>query len=62
MPTSGTARFSSPVNVRDFQKIISIFGVSHEMLDQLGEDAARLADAEGLQGHASAIRRRLQRP
>jgi histidinol dehydrogenase len=60
MPTSRTARFSSPVNVRDFQKIISVFGVNQPLLDQLGEQAARLADAEGLQGHASAIRLRIK--
>ncbi len=60
MPTGRTARFSSPLNVRDFQKIISVFGVSAETLRRLGPDAIRLAEAEGLQAHAEAIRRRLK--
>lgn len=60
MPTSRTARFNSPVNVRDFQKIISVFGVSDETLQQTGEDAIRIAEAEGLSAHAAAIRRRLK--
>lgn len=59
MPTSQTARFNSPVNVRDFQKIISVFGVDQRTLDETGPDAIRIAEAEGLQGHAAAIRRRM---
>lgn len=59
MPTGRTARFNSPVNVRDFQKIISVFGVSDEALQRLGPDAIRIAEAEGLYAHAAAIRRRL---
>jgi len=59
MPTSRTARFSSPVNVRDFQKIISLFGVREDALQRLGPDAIALAEAEGLQAHAEAIRKRL---
>lgn len=60
MPTSRTARFNSPVNIRDFQKIVSIFGVSEETLQQTGPDAVRIAEAEGLFAHAAAIRRRLK--
>ncbi|GAP64439.1 histidinol dehydrogenase [Ardenticatena maritima] len=60
MPTSRTARFSSPVNVRDFQKIISLFGVNEDALQRLGPDAIALAEAEGLQAHAEAIRKRLR--
>ncbi|HBY93332.1 MAG TPA: histidinol dehydrogenase, partial [Chloroflexi bacterium] len=59
MPTNRTARFSSPVNVRDFQKIISLFGVGPNTLRETGPTAIRLAEAEGLQGHAAAIRKRL---
>ncbi|MBA3534534.1 MAG: histidinol dehydrogenase [Ardenticatenales bacterium] len=61
MPTSRTARFNSPVNVRDFQKIISVFGVGDATLHATGRDAIRIAEAEGLQGHAEAIRRRLDK-
>lgn len=60
MPTSRTARFSSPINVRDFQKIISVFGVGPQTLRETGKDAIRIAEAEGLEGHAAAIRRRLE--
>lgn len=58
MPTAGTARFSSPLNVNDFVKITSIFSVSARQATALGEHAARLADVEGLTAHASAIRQR----
>lgn len=59
MPTGRTARFNSPVQLRDFQKIISIFGVEPAGLRATAADAIRIAEAEGLQGHAEAIRRRL---
>jgi histidinol dehydrogenase len=61
MPTGGTARFSSPVNVADFQKVISIFGAKAEAVTALGDATMTLARAEGLDGHASAIERRLRR-
>ena len=59
MPTSRTARFNSPVNVRDFQKVISVFGVGPQTLRDTGSDAIRIAEAEGLHAHAEAIRKRL---
>ncbi len=59
MPTSRTARFNSPVNIRDFQKVISVFGVGPETLRDTGPDAIRIAEAEGLHAHAEAIRKRL---
>jgi histidinol dehydrogenase len=59
MPTSRTARFNSPVNVRDFQKIISVFGVGARLLEETGAAAMRVAEAEGLLGHARAIQIRL---
>jgi histidinol dehydrogenase len=60
MPTMGTARFSSPVNVRDFQKIISVVGLNRFALQQTAPDATRLARAEGLEAHARAIETRLE--
>ncbi len=59
MPTAGTARFSSPLNVNDFVKITSVFSVSAREANELGERAAILAETEGLTGHASAIRKRV---
>lgn len=59
MPTSRTARFNSPINVRDFQKIISVFGVGPQTLRDTGPAAIRIAQAEGLDAHAEAIRKRL---
>ncbi len=60
MPTGGTARFASPVNVDDFRKIISIIGLNEAALQRLGPPAMRLAEAEGLTAHAAAVRRRLE--
>ncbi len=60
MPTMGTARFSSPVNVRDFQKIISVVGLNRATLLETVKDAALLARAEGLEAHARAIEARLK--
>lgn len=61
MPTGGTARYSSPVNVADFQKVISIIGANAEGVRKLGPATVALARAEGLGGHAAAITRRLDR-
>lgn len=52
LPTSGSARFSSPLGVYDFQKRTSIIGVSGEGAASLGRIAATLARGEGLQAHA----------
>jgi histidinol dehydrogenase len=59
MPTGGTARFSSPVNVDDFVKIISVFGLAADDLRQAGPAAVILARAEGLEAHARAVECRL---
>ena len=59
MPTGGTARFSSPVNVSDFQKVISIIAANDRAISALGAATITLARAEGLGGHAAAIERRL---
>lgn len=60
MPTGGTARFSSALSVRDFQKVIPLVNVSAETLEKIGPAAARLARAEGLEAHARAIESRLK--
>jgi histidinol dehydrogenase len=59
MPTAGTARFTSALNVNDFVKITSVFSVGAREARELGERAATLAEAEGLTAHAGAIRRRM---
>ena len=61
MPTGQTARFSSPINVEEFLKVISVIGVNRRGLNRLGPTAATLARAEGLTAHARAVERRLER-
>jgi histidinol dehydrogenase len=61
MPTGQTARFSSPINVEEFIKIISVVGLNRRGLARLGPEAARLARAEGLTAHARAVERRFGR-
>ena len=61
MPTGGTARFNSPLGVHQFLKVTSVIALEEEVFHALGEDAARLAEAEGLEGHARAARMRLDR-
>lgn len=62
LPTSGTARFSSPLGVYDFQKRSSIIEVSEQGAQVLGKIAAELAYGEGLQAHARAAEMRLKQP
>ncbi|ABM93793.1 histidinol dehydrogenase [Methylibium petroleiphilum] len=59
LPTSGTARFSSPLGVYDFQKRSSLIEVSEQGAQTLGVIAAELAYGEGLQAHAQAAEMRL---
>ncbi len=59
MPTGGTARFASPLNVSDFVKISSIIELDDATSAQLSPIAARIAQAEMLDGHAAAAKRRL---
>jgi histidinol dehydrogenase len=59
LPTSGTARFSSPLGVYDFCKRSSLIEVSEAAAQVLGPIAAELADGEGLPAHAAAARMRL---
>ena len=60
LPTSGTARFSSPLGVYDFQKRSSLIEVSEAGAQVLGPIAAELALGEGLQAHAGAAQMRLR--
>lgn len=62
LPTSGTARFSSPLGVYDFQKRSSLIEVSEAGAQVLGKIAAELAYGEGLQAHAQAAEMRLRKP
>ncbi|SDI93966.1 histidinol dehydrogenase [Variovorax sp. OV700] len=61
LPTSGTARFSSPLGVYDFQKRSSLIEVSEAGAQVLGPIAVTLAEGEGLQAHAEAARMRLHK-
>ena len=61
LPTSGTARFSSPLGVYDFQKRSSLIEVSEAGAQVLGKIAAELAYGEGLQAHAQAAEMRLKK-
>ena len=60
LPTSRTARFSSPLGVYDFQKRSSVIAVSREGAQTLGRLAATLARGEGLQAHARSAELRLE--
>ncbi|MDA8519531.1 histidinol dehydrogenase [Acidovorax sp. NCPPB 4044] len=62
LPTSGTARFSSPLGVYDFQKRSSLIEVSEQGAQTLGAIASVLAHGEGLQAHARAAEMRLKQP
>ncbi len=60
LPTSGTARFSSPLGVYDFQKRSSLIEVSQMGAQTLGRIAVTLATSEGLQAHARSAQMRLE--
>ncbi len=62
LPTGGTARYVSPLGVYDFVKRISVIGYSREQLEQDAAHIIALAEAEGLFGHAEAIRIRTSDP
>lgn len=55
MPTGGTARFGSPLHVRDFLKVTSVFAVSEAAARRLAPAARAIARAEGLTAHAAAV-------
>ncbi len=60
LPTSTTARFSSPLGVYDFQKSSSVIGCSPEGAHELGSVASVLARAEGLSAHARSAEARIR--
>jgi histidinol dehydrogenase len=59
LPTGGMARVRGGLSVSDFVKLITVQQYSAQALRSLGSKAALLAEAEGLNGHAEAIRTRL---
>ncbi len=60
LPTNGTAKFFSPVNVDDFLKKTSIISYSREALQAVHKDIERFAESEGLTAHAGSIRVRFE--
>lgn len=62
LPTGGMARVRGGLSVNDFVKLIAVQQYTARGIAALGPHAARLAEAEGLTGHAEAIRTRLRRP
>jgi histidinol dehydrogenase len=60
LPTSGTARFSSPLGVYDFQKRSSLIGASAQGASDLGKCASLLAEGEGLVAHARSAEYRIK--
>lgn len=59
MPTGGTARFSSALSVHHFLRTMPVVGLSPNHFADLGPAAVRIAEAEGLPGHAGAVQARL---
>jgi histidinol dehydrogenase len=60
MPTGGSARFASPLNVLDFVKIISLVGLDEKTAQEISSTAAAIAEAEGLDAHKNAALLRLE--
>ncbi len=60
LPTNGTAKFFSPLNVDDFMKKTSIISYSREALESVHTDIERFAESEGLTAHANSIRVRFE--
>jgi histidinol dehydrogenase len=58
MPTGGTARFASALNVLDFLRVMNVIGLDEETARQIAPMAVRLAEAEGLHAHAAAAKMR----
>jgi histidinol dehydrogenase len=58
MPTGGSARFASPLNVWDFVKIVSLIALDQDTAETIGPVAATIAEAECLDAHANAARMR----
>jgi len=60
LPTGGSARFSSPLNVSDFIKYTNLVNIDEASLEQLSRAAAVIANAEGFEAHARAVKKRLE--
>ncbi len=61
LPTAGSARFSSPLGVYDFLKATSVISFDAKALNKYGEAIIRLAELEGLTGHAQSIKLRMKK-
>lgn len=61
LPTNGTARFSSPLNVDDFQKKSSVIVYSEKALNENAHKIAAFARMEGLEAHARAVEKRMKK-
>ncbi len=61
LPTGGTSRFFSPLHVGDFYKRSSLISFTREGFDDVAEDTIRLAELEGLPGHARSVRIRKEK-
>ena len=61
LPTGGTAKFYSPLNVENYMKKSSIISFSQNAINEIGEQCALLADTEGLTAHAASVRVRLNK-
>ena len=61
LPTMGSARFSSGLNVGDFYKKISYINLSKKGIEVIGKQAITLAEYESLEGHAQSIKSRIRR-
>ena len=60
LPTNGTAKFFSPLNVDDFMKKTSIISYSREALEGVHKDIEAFAESEGLTAHANSIKVRFE--
>lgn len=61
LPTEGVARFSSPLNVTDFVKLINLVNMTEADIKELGQATSTFARAEGLEAHARAVEKRLEK-
>ncbi len=61
LPTGGTAKFYSPLNVENFMKKSSIISFSKQAINEIGQECALLADTESLTAHAESVRVRLDK-
>ena len=59
LPTGGTAKFYSVLNVETFMKKTSIIAYTNKALLEAADDIIAMAEAEGLRAHANAIRKRV---